>query len=122
MPKTVYLVFTFLSFQYVRIIEIVYGLSNGMRDFRYLINASRSSTIFIINSWMRKILNSMEALLSYAATDLYYGIVHCTECLEHYGKAFTEERFVVDLNIGRFTGIISLFLCETLEFRNMVIM
>ena len=31
-------------------------------------------------------------------------------------------RFMEDLNIGRITGKISLLLCETLVFRNMVIM
>ena len=48
----------------------VYGPSNGIRDFRYPTTASKSSAICARKRWMRRKLDSLEALLSNDAANL----------------------------------------------------
>ena len=123
MPSTNTLIFTSPNFQFVRSIVRVYGPSNGMRDFRYLATASRSRTICAMKRWMRRKVDSLEALLSNAAASLDRQTV-CTvqSAPSSMERHLMWARFIEDLNIGRITGKISLLLCETLVFRNMVIM
>ena len=123
MPSTNTLIFTSPNFQFVRSIVSVYGPSNGMRDFRYLATPSRSRTICAMKRWMRRKLDSLEALLSNAAASFDRQTV-CTvqSAPSSMERHLMWARFIEDLNIGRITGKISLLLCETLVFRNMVIM
>ena len=112
--------FTSPNFQFVRSIVRVYGPSNGIRDFRYPATASKSSTIC---ARKRRKLDSLETLLSNAAANLDKQTV----CMVQSAPSSMERhlmwaRFKVDLNIGRITEKISLLLCETLVFRNMVLM
>lgn len=123
MPSTNTLIFTSPNFQFVRSIVRVYGSSNGIRDFRYPATASKSSTICARKRWMRRKLDSLEALLSNAAANLDKQTV-CTvqSAPSSMARHLTWARFMEDLNIGRITEKISLLLCETLVFRNMVLM
>ena len=123
MPSTNALIFTSPNFQFVRSIVRVYGPSNGIRDFRYPATASKSSAICARKRWMRRKLDSLETLLSNAAANLDKQTV----CMVQSAPSSMERhlmwaRFKVDLNIGRITEKISLLLCETLVFRNMVLM
>ena len=70
MPRTNALIFTSTNFQFVRSIVNVYGPSDGMRDVRYPATASKSRTICAIKRWMRRKLDSREALLSNAPASL----------------------------------------------------
>lgn len=123
MPRTKALIFTSPNFQFVRSIVSVYGPSSGIRDFRYLAIASRSSTICAMKRWMRLKLDSLEASLSNAAASLERQTV-CTvqSAPSNMEKHLMWARFIEDLNTGRITEKISLLLCETLVLRNMVIM
>lgn len=72
---------------------------------------------------MRRKLDSLETLLSNAAANLDKQTV----CMVQSAPSSMEKhlmwaRFKVDLNIGRITEKISLLLCETVVFRNMVLM
>lgn len=112
--------FTSPNFQFVRSIVRVYCPSNGIRDFRYPATASKSSTIC---ARKRRKLDSLETLLSNAAANLDKQTV----CMVQSAPSSMERhlmwaRFKVDLNIGRIAEKISLLLCETLVFRNMVLM
>ena len=123
MPSTNALIFTSPNFQFVRSIVRVYGPSNGIRDFRYPATASKSSAICARKRWMRRKLDSQETLLSNAAANLDKQTV----CMVQSAPSSMERhlmwaRFKVDLNIGRITEKISLLLCETLVFRNIVLM
>lgn len=120
MLSTNALMFTSPNFQFVRSIVRVYGPSNGIRDFRYPATASKSSTIC---ARKRRKLDSLETLLSNAAANLDKQTV----CMVQSAPSSMERhlmwaRFKVDLNIGRIAEKISLLLCETLVFRNMVLM
>lgn len=111
------------NFQFVRSIVRVYGPSNGIRDFRYPATASKSSTICARKRWMRRKLDSLEALLSNAAANLdkqtVFTVQSAPSSMERY---LMWARFVEDLNIGSITEKISLLLCETTVFRNIVLM
>lgn len=117
------LIFTLPNLQFVRSIVSIYGPSNEIRDFRYLATASKSSTICAMRRWKRRKLDSQEALLSNAAANLdkqtVYTLQSAPSSMERH---LMWARLVEDLNNGRITRIISLLLCETLVFRNMVIM
>lgn len=123
MPSTNTLIFTSPNFQFVRSIVRVYGPSNGIRDFRYPATASKSSTICAKKRWKRRKHDSLDALLSNAAASLDKRIV-CTvqSALSSMEMHLMCARFMEDLNLGRITEKISLLLCETLVFRNMVLM
>ena len=101
----------------------MYGPSNGIRDFRYPTTASKSSAICARKRWMRRKLDSLEALLSNDAANLDKQTV-CTvqSAPSSMERHLMWARFMVDLNIGRITEKISLLLCKTLVFRNMVLM
>ena len=73
--------------------------------------------------WMRRKLDSREALLSNAPASLDRQTV-CTaqSTPSSMDRHLMWARFMDTLNIGRITVKISLLLCETLVFRNMVIM
>lgn len=123
MPSTNALIFTSPNFQFVRSIVRVYGPSNGIRDFRYPATASKSSAICARKRWMRRNLDSLETLLSNAAANLDAQTV-CTaqSAPNSMERHLMWSRFMEDLDIGRITEKISLLLCETLVFRNMVLM
>lgn len=123
MPRTNALIFTSPNFQFVRSIVSVYGPSDGMRNFRYPATASRSRTICDMKRWMRRKLDSREALLSNAPASLERHTV-CTaqSAPSSMDRHLMWARFMDTLNIGRITEKISLLLCGTLRFRNMVIM
>lgn len=72
---------------------------------------------------MRRKPDSLEALSSNAAANLDKQTV-CTvqSAPSSMERHLMWARFMVDLNIGRITEKISLLLCETLVFRNMVLM
>ena len=93
------------------------------RDLRYPATASRSNTICAMKRWMRRKLDSRDALLSNATANLDKQTV-CTVQSAHSSmeRHLMWARFIEALKIGRITGEISLLLCETLVFRNMVIM
>ena len=111
------------NFQFVRSIVRVYGPSNGIRDFRYPATASKSSTICARNRWMRRKLDSLEALLSNAAANLDKQTVFTVQSdPSSMERHLMWARFVEDLNIGSITEKISLLLCETTVFRNIVLM
>ena len=99
------------------------GPSDGMRNFRYPATASRSRTICDMKRWMRRKLDSREALLSNAPASLERHTV-CTaqSAPSSMDRHLMWARFMDTLNIGRITEKISLLLCGTLRFRNMVIM
>ena len=123
MPRTNALIFTSPNFQFVRSIVSVYGPSDGMRDLRYPATASRSRTICAMKRWMRRKLDSREALLSNAPASLD----RQTVCTAQSAPSSMERhlmwaRFMDTLDIGRITEKISLLLCGTSRFRNMVIM
>ena len=83
------MIFTSPNFQFVRSIVSVYGPSNGIRDFRYLATASKSSTICAMKRWMRRKLDSLDALLSNAAASLdKQTVLYGAECSEQHEKAF----------------------------------
>ena len=123
MPRTNALIFTSPNFQFVRSIVSVYGPSDGMRDLRYPATASRSRTIYAMKRWMRRKLDSREALLSNAPASLDRQTV-CTvqSAPSSMDRHLMWARFMDTLNIGRITEKISLLLCGTSRFRNMVIM
>lgn len=123
MPRTNAFIFTSPNFQFVRSIVSVYGPSDGMRDLRYPATASRSRTICAIKRWMRRKLDSREALLSNAPASLERHTV-CTvqSAPSSMDKHLMWARFIDTLNIGRITERISLLLCGASRFRNMVIM
>lgn len=123
MPRTNAFIFTSPNFQFVRSIVSVYGPSDGMRDLRYPATASRSRTIRAIKRWMRRKLDSREALLSNAPASLERHTV-CTvqSAPSSMDKHLMWARFIDTLNIGRITERISLLLCGASRFRNMVIM
>lgn len=123
MPRTNAFIFTSPNFQFVRSIVSVYGPSDGMRDLRYPATASRSRTICALKRWMRRKLDSREALLSNAPASLERHTV-CTvqSAPSSMDKHLMWARFIDTLNIGRITERISLLLCGASRFRNMVIM
>ena len=123
MPRTNALIFTSPNFQFVRSIVSVYGPSDGMRDLRYPATASRSRTICAMKRWMRRKLDSLEALLSNAAASFDRQTV-CTvqSAPSSMDRHLMWARFMDTLNIGRITEKISLLLCGASRFRNMVIM
>ena len=123
MPRTNALIFTSPNFQFVRSIVSVYGPSDGMRDLRYPATASRSRTICAMKRWMRRKLDSLEALLSNAAASFDRQTV-CTvqSAPSSMNRHLMWARFMDTLNIGRINEKISLLLCGTSRFRNMVIM
>lgn len=123
MPNTSTLILSSPNFQLVRSIVSVYGPSEGMCDLRYFATASKSRTICAMKRWMQRKLDSLDALLSNAAANLG----RQTVCTVQGAPSSMERhlmwaRFIDALKIGRITGIISLLLCETLVFRDMVIM
>lgn len=123
MPRTNAFIFTSPNFQFVRSIVSVYGSSDGMRDLRCPATASRSRTICAIKRWMRRKLDSREALLSNAPASLERHTV-CTvqSAPSSMDKHLMWARFIDTLNIGRITERISLLLFGASRFRNMVIM
>ena len=123
MPNTNALILSSPNFQLVRSMVSVYGPSNGMRDLRYPATASMSNTICAMKRWMRRKLDSRDALLSNATANLEKQTV-CTvqSASSSMERHLMWARFIEALKIGRITGKISLLLCETLVFRNMVIM
>ena len=72
---------------------------------------------------MRRKLDSLEALLSNAETSLDKQAV-CTvqSAPSNMERYLMWARFIDALKIGRITENISLLMCETMVFRNMVIM
>lgn len=123
MPRTNAFIFTSPNFQFVRSIVSVYGPSDGMRDLRCPATASRSRTICAIKRWMRRKLDSREALLSNAPASLERHTV-CTvqSAPSSMDKHLMWARFIDTLNIGRITERISPPLRGASRFRNMVIM
>lgn len=123
MPNINALILSSPNFQLVRSMVSEYGPSNGMRDLRYPATASRSNTIYAMKRWMRRKLDSRDALLSNATANLDKQTI-CTvqSAPSSMERHLMWARFMVDLNISRITEKISLLLCETLVFRNMVLM
>lgn len=123
MHRTNALIFTSPNFQFVRSVVSVYGPSDGMRNLRYPATASRSRTICDMKRWMRRKQDSREALLSNAPASLERHTV-CTaqSAPSSMDRHLMWARFMDTLNIGSITEKISLLLCGTLRFCNMVIM
>lgn len=89
----------------------------------FVATTSKSSTSCAMKRWMRRKLDSLEALLPNAPTSLDKQTV-CTVQSAPSGmeRHLMWARFIDALKIGRITVKISLLLCETLMLRDMVIM
>lgn len=122
-PNTNALILSSPNFQLVRSIVSVYGPSRGMRDLRYSATTSKSSTSCAMKRWMRRKLDSLEALSPNAPASLDKQTV-CTvqSAPSSMERHLMWARFMDALKSGRITVRISLLLCETLMLRDMVIM